>query len=65
MLTHECGLLSPGQTLPPDPDILKAGQKEANAEATFGLTNPHQLHTERLRSAKLLPPHANTNGRVS
>lgn len=65
MLKHERGLLSPGQTLPTDPDIPKAGQKEANAEVTFDLTSPHQFHTERFRSAKLLPPHANTNGRVT
>lgn len=65
ILKHERGLLSPGQTLSLDPDIPKAGQKEANAEVTFDLTSPHQLHTERFKRAKLLPPHANTNGRVS
>lgn len=63
MLKHEHGLLSPGQTLPPDLDIPKAGQKEANAEVTSDLTTPHQLHTQRFRSAKPLPPHFNPSGR--
>lgn len=63
MLKHVRGLLSPGQTLPPDLDIPKAGQKEANAEVTSDLTSPHQLHTQRFRSAKPLPPHFNPIGR--